>query len=128
VPPEAQLVSLTPIEHRFAYYYRDEITELPWPTRVADIPPGMEYFCFMRNPGDTAERRHAGRGRGTEKSSGTLPFAWQEVTAICVDRSVRDEGARAVVLGRVIRPLRAELSDATRPQVTTATRSATTER
>jgi 4-amino-4-deoxy-L-arabinose transferase-like glycosyltransferase len=128
LPANAQLVSLTPIEHRFAYYYRDDIPELRWPTRLSDIPPDMEYFCFMRNPGDTEQRRQASRGRGTEKSIGTLPFAWKEVTAICVDRSMRDEGARAVVLGRVVRPLRAEVSDATRPQLSTAVRSTTIER
>lgn len=116
LPPNTALVSLTPIEHRFAYYYEAPIGELPWPRHVDDLPENVDYFCFMRNPKDTPCKRMASRGRGTEMSAGMLPFAWEEVTAICVDRSVGKKGMRTVVLGRVIRPLRAEMTDATRPQ------------
>jgi hypothetical protein len=101
---------------------------LEWPAQPGDLPGSVEYFCFMRNPGDTAKRRLAARGRGTETSSGLLPFAWEEVTAICVDRKTRSQGARSVVLGRVLRPLRAEISDATRPKISTATRATKMER
>jgi 4-amino-4-deoxy-L-arabinose transferase-like glycosyltransferase len=128
LPTGTTLVSLTPIEHRFAFYYEEPIIELPWPGRFDDLPNDVEYFCFMRNPHDTVFERMASRGRGKEMSSGRLPFAWEEVTSICVDRSARREGRRAVVLGRVVRPLRAEGTDATRPQVTTAIRSTKTER
>jgi hypothetical protein len=69
----------------------------------------------MRNPGDTAAQRIAGRGRTWTTTPGTLPFAWEEVASICVERRIRG-GERTVVLGRVLRPLRAMVSDATVPQ------------
>ena len=78
VPADARLVSFTPIDHRFAYYYRAPITELDWPRTPGDLPPNVDYFCFMRQWGDTAEARTAGRGRTSYKTPGTLPFAWEE--------------------------------------------------
>jgi hypothetical protein len=116
LPRDATLVSLSPIEHRFAYYYQAPIAELDWPTEPSDLPPQVEYFCFMRYPGDTAERRAAGRGRTWTTTPGTLPFAWEEIAAICVERRIRDEAQPMVVLGRVVRPLQAAVSDATVPQ------------
>ena len=108
LPPGAALVSFTPIEHQFAYYYRAPIAELDWPTELQHLPSGVEYFCFMRHPGDTAQRRAAGRGRTWTTTPGTLPFAWEEVTSICIDRTIPKGDKRMVVLGRVLRPLRAD--------------------
>lgn len=116
IPAGKRLVSLTAIDHRFAYFYRDEIDEIGWPTTVDELQDGVEYFCFMRHVTDTAEVRLAGRGRGSYKTSGTLPFAWEELAEICTDRQVNTPTATSVVLGRVIRPMRAEFSDATKPQ------------
>jgi len=128
LPPDTELVSFTPIDHRFAYYYQAPIAEFDWPTKLEDLPTGVEYFCFMRNPGDTAERRAAGRGRTWTTTPGTLPFAWQEITAICVERRIRDESQPTVVLGRVVRPLRARVSDATVPQQSTAQQTQASQR
>jgi hypothetical protein len=116
LPPGTQLASLTPIDHRFAYYYDEPIQELAWPCRFVDLPSDVDYFCFMRHVGDTAEARAAGRGRTAYSTPGTLPFAWEEMQAVSVDRQVATKSATIVVLGRVIRPLRAEISDATQPQ------------
>jgi 4-amino-4-deoxy-L-arabinose transferase-like glycosyltransferase len=126
LPENTELVSLSPIEHRFAYYFQTPITELAWPNEPRDLPANIEYFCFMRNPGDSAESRIAGRGRTWTTTPGTLPFAWQELASINTERSLREQ--RTVVLGRVIRPLRAEVTDATHPQLATATRSTKTDR
>jgi hypothetical protein len=116
LPAGTSLMSFSPIEHRFAYYFQDQITELDWPRRVADLPPDLEYFCFMRQPGDTAESRAAGRGRSWYKTPGTLPFEWEEVTTICVERQVyKGEPPRKVVIGRIIRPLKVAVSDASIP-------------
>jgi 4-amino-4-deoxy-L-arabinose transferase-like glycosyltransferase len=120
LPPHTQLVSFTPVEHRFAYYYETPIAELEWPLSVRDVPHDVEYFCFIRSPGDTAESRIAGRGRTWTRTSGSLPFAWQEIAALNAERSFKDK--RTVVVGHVIRPLRAETSDATRPRLSTANR------
>jgi 4-amino-4-deoxy-L-arabinose transferase-like glycosyltransferase len=118
------LVSLTAIDHRFAYFYRDPIAELDWPREVGDLPPGVEYFCFMRNPGDTAQRREAGRGRRWTKTPGTLPFAWEEVATLCVERRLRNEPQRIVVLGRVVEPRQALVTDVTLPHPTAINLSA----
>ena len=106
LPADASLVSLTPIDHRFAYYYRTPITELDWPRTPSDLPPNVDYFCFMRHVTDTAESRMAGRGRTWLASPGTLPFAWEELRATSVDRNIITKTATIVVLGRVVRPLR----------------------
>ncbi len=119
LPPDANLVSFSPIEHRFAYYYGDSITELDWPQAVNELPADAEYFCFMRTPGDTASSRSAGRGRTWYKTSGTLPFAWEEIASVCVERQVYDDSPRTVVVGRVVRPMREEISDVSKPQIST---------
>jgi 4-amino-4-deoxy-L-arabinose transferase-like glycosyltransferase len=119
LPRDENLVSFTPIEHRFAYYYGAPIAELGWPREVSDLPPDVDYFCFMRFPNDTATARAAGRGRSWYTTPGTLPFAWEELKAASVDRRI-DGKAMIVVLGRVIRPVQSKVTDATTPQHATA--------
>jgi hypothetical protein len=126
LPQGEALVSFAPIEHRFEYYYGAPIAQLEWPRELGDLPSGVEYFCFMRYPGDTAERRTAGRGWNWTTTPGTLPFAWEEIISVCIDRSIPKE-KRMVVLGRVLRPLRAVVSDATRPQRVTVVAGLPTE-
>ncbi len=58
LPAGTNLVSLSPIDHRFAYYYGDPVAELKWPRAIADLPDDVNYFCFMRQPGDTAKARN----------------------------------------------------------------------
>lgn len=113
---DAPLVSLTPIDHRFAYMYREPIAELNWPLAVYDLPADVEYFCFMRHPADTAQEREAGRGRTWFRTPGTLPFAWEEVATLCVERRIRNFPQRMLVLGRVVKPRQAIVTDATVPQ------------
>jgi 4-amino-4-deoxy-L-arabinose transferase-like glycosyltransferase len=120
VPVPESLVSLGPIEHRFAYFYKAPIPEVAWPLTVGDLPEDVEYFVFMRYAGDTAESRSAGRGRVWTKTPGTLPFEWEEVTSIFCDRSKRPGDLPRVVLGRVIRPLQPAVVDVTKPRATTA--------
>ncbi len=116
LPPATSVVSFSPIEHRFAYYFGDAIAEVDWPLKADDLPQNVEYFCFMRQPGDIAAARAAGRGRTWYKTPGTLPFAWEEVSSLCVERQVYDESPRMVVVGRVVRPLQKTTSDVTVPQ------------
>ena len=114
LPPGTNLASFSPVEHRFAYYFGDPIAELDWPRSDADISPSLTYFCFMRQPGDTAESRAAGRGRTWYKTPGTLPVEWEEIASVCVERQVYiGEPPRTVVLGRIVRPLKAAVSDVT---------------
>jgi 4-amino-4-deoxy-L-arabinose transferase-like glycosyltransferase len=116
LPENTSLVSFSPIEHRFAYYYHEPIAELNWPTNVNDVPHHVEYFCFMRQPGDTADSRAAGRGRSWYKTPGTLPFEWEELASICVERQGYELAPRTVVLGRIVRPIKPAITDATVPQ------------
>jgi hypothetical protein len=116
LPGGTKLVSFSPIEHRFAYYFARPIEELDWPLKTADLPPDVDYFCFMRQPGDSATSRAAGRGRTWYTTPGTLPFDWEEVASICVERRVYDDNPRTVVLGRVVRPVRPVITDVTAPQ------------
>jgi 4-amino-4-deoxy-L-arabinose transferase-like glycosyltransferase len=118
LPPGAKLVSLSPIEHRFAFYYGAPITQLDWPTTIDELPSDVEYFCFMRNPGDSARQRMSGRGRSWTTTPGTLPFAWEEIASIYSEREISGDRPRSVVLGRVVRPLRAEVTDVTVPRGT----------
>ena len=122
LPTGTELVSLTAIDHRFAYYYCRPIDELVWPHALSDIPPNLDYFCFMRLPGDSAASRQARRGRTWQSTPGTLPFAWDEIAAASFDRQNDSKLATVVVLGRVVRPLRAEVRDATVPQQSLAKR------
>ena len=117
LPAGASLVSFSPIEHRFAFYFGEPIAELDWPATINDLPPGVEYFCFMRNPGDTAASRMSGRGRSCTTTPGTLPFAWEEVASLYSEREISGDSPRSVVLGRIVRPLRAEVTDVTVPQI-----------
>ena len=128
IPADTTLFSLTEIEHRFAYYYHTPVVELPWPQSVSDMPADVEYFCFMRHGKDTADSRMAGRGRIIYYTSGRLPFAWEELAEVCVDRQPDAKFPAYVVLGRVLRPLRAELSDATKPRGTTARKPSLSQR
>lgn len=115
LPPGAQLASLTAIDHRFAYLFHEPITELAWPLEIDDLPQDVEYFCFMRDSRDTAASRFAGRGRSWTTTPGTLPFAWEEIATLSVERRLRKGPQTTVVLGRVIEPRIAMITDATKP-------------
>jgi 4-amino-4-deoxy-L-arabinose transferase-like glycosyltransferase len=129
IGPTTPLVSFTAIDHRFAYFYDAPIAELEWPLDTDDLPLGVDYFCFMRNPAvDTAQEREAGRGRTWTTTPGTLPFAWEEIATLCVERKLRDRPQVHVVLARVVKPRQAIVSNATRPQRATADLSRATQR
>jgi 4-amino-4-deoxy-L-arabinose transferase-like glycosyltransferase len=125
IPAGIQLASLAEIEHRFAYYYGAPIAQIPWPVTVNDVPAELDYFVFMRHWDDTAERHVSGRGRSYYITAGTLPFEWEEIASFCSDRKIDTPTATSVVLGRVIRPLRAAVSDVSKPQSAIARRSTT---
>lgn len=125
LPSGTSLVSLTAIDHRFAYLFHEPITELAWPLDVDDLPENVEYFCFMRDPQDTAAARCAGRGRSWTTTPGTLPFAWEEVATLTVERRLRNRPQITVVLGRVINPRIAMTTDATKPHPSAVNLSAT---
>ncbi len=101
LPPGEQLVSLGAIDHRFAYFYGEPIEQFSWPETPEAAPSDVRYFVFMRRAGDTPERRVEGRGVTWGHTSGTLPFAWEEVRAISTSRFPDSNPHEWIVLGRV---------------------------
>ena len=103
LPADGRLVSFTAVNHRFDHYYGGAIEELPWPDSLAEVPAGVEYFCFDRNPGDTPERRTAGRFWNEYTTSGTLPFYWEEIATVSMARRKNDDSQAVVIVGRIVR-------------------------
>lgn len=85
LPPGQQLVSLGGhIDSIFAYYYGlPLIAPQPWPTSANQMAD-LTYFCFM-SPGNDRPQ---------------LPFAWEEIGAISVDRNHHAIPERVTVVGR----------------------------
>jgi hypothetical protein len=86
LPPGQPLVSLGGhVDCLFPYYYGPPtITPRPWPTAANDPGADLTYFCF-NCPGD---------------SRPALPFAWEEIAAITMDRNQLAAPERVVVVGR----------------------------
>jgi hypothetical protein len=98
------MVSFGAADHRFCYYYGTTIKELPWPTRMEDVPENVTCFCFTRSPTDTAEKRTSGRFWNWTTTSGVLPFQWEEIAVVACDRKRSDSPLNKMVIGRIIRP------------------------
>jgi 4-amino-4-deoxy-L-arabinose transferase-like glycosyltransferase len=103
LPSDVRLVSFTPADHRFCYFYRDFIGQLDWPESIDDVLDDVEYFCVNHFLGDTPQWRTSGRGRSWTKSPGTLPFEWEEVARVPCDRKVRETPYTEVIIGRIVR-------------------------
>ena len=70
--------------------------------RADELPVDLDYFLLDYNIRDTAETRLSGRGRSWTTTPGTLPFAWEEVARIPMDRDYEDSESW-VIVGRVVR-------------------------
>jgi hypothetical protein len=116
---DTRLVSLGPVDHRFVYFYDEDVPEVKWPLAVGDLGPDIDYFCFTRDPKDTPESRATGRGRKWTTTPGVLPFVWEEVATLCAERQIK-ASAPIVVVGRVVRPIIARTTDVTTSQPSTA--------
>ncbi len=68
LPPDSHLVSLGPVHHAFAFFYRQPIPIVPWP--VTKLPDGVDYFCLHTYEADPPE----------------LPFEWTLLTVVSCDR------------------------------------------
>jgi 4-amino-4-deoxy-L-arabinose transferase-like glycosyltransferase len=103
LPDPAALVSFGTVDHRFAYLYEGFIPEAAWPIKPEDVPEGVEYFCFNRNPWHRPDRRADGRGRAKWVTLGIMPFEWEEVAVVNVERRIKDGPQPEVVIGRILR-------------------------
>ena len=101
LPESADLVSFGPVDFRFCYHYKEQVQELPWPTSMKEVPTGIEYFCIDRHPGDTPTSRASGRGRSWTTGPGSLPFEWEEVARVCVERRIRQQAQPEVIVARI---------------------------
>ena len=89
LPAGTRLVSFGRINARFAYYFGDPIGYRDWPAETdLGAAARVDYFCFNR---PTAENPR-------------LPFAWQEVGVVSMERTRRPAPQNVVVVGRVVYP------------------------
>jgi hypothetical protein len=81
LPAGVQMASLNGVHHLFAYLYSDPIDLHPWPTHD---DTRIDWFCFSAL-GDCR---------------GPLPFSWEEVAVISMDRNQHVKPENVVVVGR----------------------------
>ncbi|MGF1581308.1 MAG: ArnT family glycosyltransferase [Gemmataceae bacterium] len=91
--PDEKLVSINRIYHLFAFHYRDPIQKVSEKTAITEFPEDIEFFCFG-----------VWNGYGPK-----IPFAWEKVTVINCDRTLRPcDPEMVVVVGRRLPQQRAE--------------------
>lgn len=93
LPADAALHSFGPLHHVFLYYFDRTVTQVPRPTTSQEVPTDVEYFLV--------------NGEGWERPE--LPFEWDEVAIISIDRTQRSVPKETVVVGRRVTNPRADL-------------------
>jgi len=88
LPDDVRLVSLGRIHHKFHYWYQEPIPILPRPRSAADVPDDLEYFAINVYRGQTLK----------------LPFEWEHILTLNMDRTIHDHPEFRVIVGRRIRP------------------------
>ncbi len=101
LPGGVPLVSFEQIHHRFAFYYGKSIGQTAWPKSERDLDENLTYFCFDAPP---AVRE-------------AIPFAWEEVAVISMDRKRRADPKEVVVIGRRVREPEAQARDSDGPRL-----------
>jgi 4-amino-4-deoxy-L-arabinose transferase-like glycosyltransferase len=97
IPQGARLMSIEPAHPqlpracgrwtRFLYYYPEPIPLVRHPWSAKDVPEDLEYFVI-----------EARRGEPT-----VLPFEWEEIGRVSMDRNRRDDPENFVLIGRRLR-------------------------
>ena len=85
LPPGHRLVSLGHVDLLFVFYYGSVVERVPVPIKADD--PAMEEgvcFCFNSCNGERP----------------ALPFAWEELAVISMERNRMSTPERVVVVGR----------------------------
>jgi hypothetical protein len=98
LPQGKQLASFGRIDHLFAYLYETPIEYCPVPKTVGEVGSDVRYFAIDGGP----------------KPIVKLPFAWEPVTTIVLDRNKMPKPARTVIIGRRIEESMAK--NAAKPQ------------
>jgi 4-amino-4-deoxy-L-arabinose transferase-like glycosyltransferase len=84
LPADAMVVSLGHVDSDFAFYCGKIPRPLPWPSPTPPNVPDRAYFCFI----------------AIGKDRPVLPFRWEEVTVVSMDRNWHPEPERALVVAR----------------------------
>jgi len=84
LPQDANLISLDTVHHTFRYHYRTPIAKYQWPEEAGDLPQDVKYFCF---------NQHRYKPR-------TLPFDWQPIAEVSMERNLKDDPENFVVIGK----------------------------
>jgi hypothetical protein len=84
IPQGTRLMSIGMAHHRLLYYYPEPIPLVPRPRSAEDVPEDLEYFVI-----------EARRGEPT-----VLPFEWEEIGRLNMDRNRRDDPRDFVIIGR----------------------------
>ena len=84
LPADATFVSLGYIDSEFPFFYDRFVEPLPWPSATPPAVPAGGYFCFNA---EGLARPH-------------LPFPWEEVAAISMDRNKHAVPGRVLVVAR----------------------------
>jgi 4-amino-4-deoxy-L-arabinose transferase-like glycosyltransferase len=87
LPADVRLISFDRVHHLFLYHLDRPVEVQPWPTAASDSPAGDEWFCV-----DAA---------GDQQPD--LPFAWEEVASLSVDRNQHAVPKERVIVGRRVR-------------------------
>jgi len=89
LPSGERLVSFDHVATLFTYLYGDPIPARPWPNAAGDAADDVHYFCFTVLEG---------------MNRPALPFAWEEVAVISVDRNHHTPPENVVIVGRRLPP------------------------
>jgi 4-amino-4-deoxy-L-arabinose transferase-like glycosyltransferase len=88
LPADAKLVTFGPISHKFlywyGYWYRREIPIVPLPTTPTQVPADLEYFAVSLR----------------KDRAPPLPFRYEELARLNMDRTKKDSPRDAVLVGR----------------------------
>jgi 4-amino-4-deoxy-L-arabinose transferase-like glycosyltransferase len=99
LPAEARLVSFDPVHHVFLHYLGRTVERLPRPQSAAEVPSDVDYFCVQVS--------------GTNQPD--LPFAWDEVASLAVDRNYHAVPKERVIVGRRRHVSAADVVQGTQP-------------
>lgn len=87
LPAEARLVSLGELHHQFVYWYEEHIPMIQRPTIPDEVPADLEYFAMDARRGEPVE----------------LPFDWEQIATLNMDRIHKADPKVFVLVGRRIR-------------------------
>lgn len=88
LPAGERLVSFDHVHHVFLHYFDETVQLLDPPEDLNDVPADINYFCV-----------HV---VGSEQPQ--LPFDWEPVAQLSVDRNHHEVPAESVIVARLVRP------------------------